>query len=81
MALTVNVLEAKTRLSELLKRVEAGEAVTIARAGRPVAELRPVRAADFVFGGFDVTVGDGLFAPLTPDELADWDGVDAEPSA
>jgi prevent-host-death family protein len=39
----VNVHEAKTKLSELLSRVEAGEEITIAKAGRPVARLVPVR--------------------------------------
>ncbi len=39
----VGVLEAKNRLSELLDRVERGEAVTITRHGRPVAELTPLR--------------------------------------
>jgi prevent-host-death family protein len=38
---TVNVHEAKTNLSDLLKRVEAGEEVVIARAGKPVARLVP----------------------------------------
>ena len=36
---TVNVHEAKTHLSRLLERVETGEEVVIARAGRPVARL------------------------------------------
>lgn len=40
--LIVNTHEAKTRLSELLQRVENGEDVLIARAGRPVARLTPV---------------------------------------
>ncbi len=35
----VNVHDAKTHLSRLLERVEAGEEVVIARAGRPVARL------------------------------------------
>jgi prevent-host-death family protein len=35
----VNVHEAKTNLSRLLERVEAGEEVTIARDGVPVAQL------------------------------------------
>jgi len=35
----VNVHEAKTHLSRLLKRVEAGEEITISRAGKPVARL------------------------------------------
>jgi len=33
------VHEAKTHFSQLLQRVEAGEEITIARAGRPVAKL------------------------------------------
>lgn len=36
---TVNVHEAKTHLSRLLKQVEAGEEITIARNGKPVARL------------------------------------------
>lgn len=35
----VNVHEAKSTLSRLIEAVEAGEDVTIARAGRPVARL------------------------------------------
>jgi prevent-host-death family protein len=41
---TVNIHEAKTHLSRLVERVEAGEEVVIARAGRPVARLVPFRA-------------------------------------
>lgn len=36
---TVNVHEAKTHLSRLLKRVEQGEEIVIGKAGRPVARL------------------------------------------
>lgn len=39
---TVNVHEAKTHFSKLLARVQAGERIVIAKAGKPVAELRPV---------------------------------------
>lgn len=39
----VNVYEAKSRLSALLVRVEAGEEIVIARNGRPVARLVPMR--------------------------------------
>jgi len=41
----VNVQRAKTELSRLLKEVEAGERVVIARDGQPVAVLVPYRAA------------------------------------
>ena len=40
--MTVNIHAAKTRLSDLVARVEKGERITIARAGKPVAQLVPV---------------------------------------
>lgn len=40
---TVNVHDAKSGLSRLLARVEKGDRITIARAGRPVAQLVPVQ--------------------------------------
>src|SRR5437879_13907656 len=39
----VNIHAAKTHLSKLIERMEAGEEVIIARAGRPVARLAPLR--------------------------------------
>lgn len=39
MTLTVKVGEAKTHLSELLAKVEAGEDVVIARGNEPIARL------------------------------------------
>ena len=42
METTVNTYEAKTHLSRLLERVERGEEIIIARAGRPVARLVPI---------------------------------------
>jgi prevent-host-death family protein len=42
MATKVNTHEAKTQLSKLLARVEAGEEFVIARAGTPVARLVPI---------------------------------------
>jgi len=38
----LNVYEAKKQFSDLLNRVERGEEIVIARAGRPVARLVPV---------------------------------------
>jgi prevent-host-death family protein len=40
---TVGAYEAKTRLSELLEKVAAGEEITITKHGAPVAKLVPVR--------------------------------------
>lgn len=71
---TVNVHEAKTHLSRLLARVEAGERIVIARAGKPVAILGPVeeRAPDRV-PGYDrgrVTIHPTFDDPI-PD-LEEW---------
>lgn len=38
--------EAKTKLSEILRRVEAGEGFTITKRGKPVADVVPSRASD-----------------------------------
>lgn len=68
----VNIHEAKTHLSRLLQRVAAGEEVTIARAGVPVARLvavapkKTVRPLGFARG--KVWVADDFDAPL-PDDL------------
>jgi prevent-host-death family protein len=43
MADTVNIHDAKTHFSKLLARVSAGEVIVIARAGKPVARLGPIR--------------------------------------
>jgi prevent-host-death family protein len=51
MTVSVNIHEAKTHLSRLLERVAAGERVVISKAGRPVADLVPHRAATVTFGG------------------------------
>ena len=39
-----NIHDAKTHLSELIKRALAGEKIIIARNGEPVVELKPVQA-------------------------------------
>ncbi len=42
MAEAYNIYEAKTQFSQLVDRVEQGEEIVIARAGRPVARLTPL---------------------------------------
>jgi len=44
MAMKVNTHEAKTQLSKLLVRVQAGEEIIIAKAGEPVARLVPIES-------------------------------------
>lgn len=41
----VNIHAAKTNLSKLIERAEAGEEVVIARNGKPAVRLTPVAAA------------------------------------
>jgi prevent-host-death family protein len=77
MAEQVNVQDAKTRLSELLARVEQGEEITIARAGKPIARLvgitdPPPRELGFLNIGH---IPDSFFFdPLPDDELDLWEG-------
>ena len=49
----VSIKEAKNRLSELARRVEAGETVVVTRNGKPVMELVPPKRK----GGIDLEAG------------------------
>ncbi len=77
---TVNVHEAKTHLSRLLAQVEAGEEVTIARNGKPVARLvRCKKRGKRQFGAMKgkkewEELSDLILQPLPPEELALWEG-------
>ncbi len=42
----IGAYEAKTKLPEILRRVEAGESFTITNRGKPVAELIPSRSGE-----------------------------------
>lgn len=46
MGIVVGAFEAKTKLAELLDKVEAGESVTITRRGKEVARLVGIKSAD-----------------------------------
>ncbi|NNM47298.1 type II toxin-antitoxin system prevent-host-death family antitoxin [Knoellia koreensis] len=70
---TVKVLEAKTHLSDLLREVEAGEEVVIARGDVPVARLVAVEPGPRELGFVKWTVPDAFFDELPPDELAAWE--------
>ena len=73
MAEQVNVHDAKSRLSELLVRVENGEAITIARAGRPVARLVPIdRSTPRTLGFASGRLDESFFEPLPQSELDAW---------
>jgi prevent-host-death family protein len=74
----VNVHEAKTHLSRLLDEAQAGEEITIARAGKPVAKLVPIRARRQrrKLGRLDgkLEIPDNFNDPLPEDVLAAFEG-------
>ncbi|MBI3098790.1 MAG: type II toxin-antitoxin system Phd/YefM family antitoxin [Planctomycetes bacterium] len=75
---TVNIHEAKTHLSRLLARMSAGAEVVIAKAGKPLARLIPIRRAPRprrlgVLAG-RLTVPAGFDAPLPGDALDAFEG-------
>jgi prevent-host-death family protein len=74
---TVNVHEAKTHLSRLLKRVQQGEEIVIARAGKPIARLLAFESArgKRVLGGDEgaVWIAEDFDAPLPDDVLDDFE--------
>ena len=73
---TVNVHEAKTQFSRLLKRVAAGQEIIIAKAGQPVARLIPFRQPGTRELGMDagrVVIAADFDAPLPEAVLADFE--------
>lgn len=70
---TVNVHEAKTTLSRLLARVEAGEEIVIARGGKPIARLVPYTTPLVDLGFLDLPeIPAEFFAPLDDETLREW---------
>lgn len=75
----VKVQEAKTRLSSLLREVEAGGEITIARGSTPVARLVPVEPRPEPdhrrpMGFLRFRVPDAFFEELPEAELTAWEG-------
>ncbi len=72
------MLEAKTHLSRLIVSACEGEEIVIARAGKPVVRLVPIRreAPRRRFGAMKgkARVTRAFFAPLPEEELAAWEG-------
>lgn len=79
---SVNVYEAKTHLSRLLRRVRAGEEIVIADDGKPVARLVPIEVATGPrsLGGDDnVWIADDFDEQLPDDAIDVFYGA-AKPS-
>jgi prevent-host-death family protein len=69
------VHQAKSQLSKLLKEVEEGKEVIIARGDRPVARLVPVRQPKRRGPGSmkgQIHISPGFYEPMTEEELKDW---------
>lgn len=77
----VNVYEAKTHLSRLLREVAGGADVVIARDGKPLARLVPFAAEggtrELGFAAGRITIGDDFDAPLPPAVLSEFDADSA----
>ncbi|HWU33238.1 MAG TPA: type II toxin-antitoxin system prevent-host-death family antitoxin [Marmoricola sp.] len=80
---TVNIHEAKTHLSRLLEDVQLGETIVIAKAGKPIAELRPTPRMDIVFGSLrgEIWIAEDAFTEAVDAEI--WSGTEYayEPSS
>ena len=61
---TVKIHEAKTTLSKLIARVEAGEEIVIARDDKPVAKLTAIGGTGVPFGSAEETAYDAPAALL-----------------
>jgi prevent-host-death family protein len=74
----VNVHEAKTHLSKLLRRVSAGEEIVISRAGKPIARLvpavEPQQPRELGKDRGKIWISDDFDAPLPPEIQAYFDG-------
>jgi prevent-host-death family protein len=74
----VGMHEAKTKLSQLVERAEAGEEIVIARNGRPVARLVPVTGGNALAAVHGVLRGRVEFADDfddLPDDIAEAFGA------
>jgi prevent-host-death family protein len=73
----VNIHEAKTQLSKLVEAATEGEEVILARAGRPVARIVPIRKGTGrrTPGALKgkIRFGRGWNRPLTKRELSLWE--------
>ncbi len=66
----VNIHAAKTQFSKLIARVQNGEEILIAKAGRPVARLIPAGAGTERVPGSGrdkLTIADNFDDPLPPE--------------
>ena len=75
---SVNIYDAKTRLSQLVDRAASGEDVIVSRNGKPLARItrlvQPKRKINFGLLKGKVTVRADFDAPLPADVIAEFEG-------
>jgi len=73
MAITVKIGEAKTHLSDLLAKVEAGEEVIISRGPEPIARLTGLRKPKDVAAVIEeIKAARAKAKPVTTEEILAW---------
>ncbi|MGI8556284.1 MAG: type II toxin-antitoxin system Phd/YefM family antitoxin [Pyrinomonadaceae bacterium] len=77
---TIPQKEPRNQVGEVLRRVEAGETLTVTVSGRPVAELSPVRRHRWVSGSALKTIWRGPTPRNLDDDLGRLDVRLADPS-
>ena len=70
----VGIHEAKTTLSKLVARAEAGEEIVITRGGKPVAKLVAAKPKKARYGFLKgkISLSDAFFDPLPDEYLGEW---------
>jgi prevent-host-death family protein len=81
---TINIHEAKTHLSRFVEQAAAGEEIIIAKAGKPVARLVPLKSMPSrrnlgIFKG-KLNIPDDFDTPLPDEVIAQFENSSIEPS-
>lgn len=76
MTVQVNIYEAKSKLSQLINQVIAGEEVIVAKSGKPVAKIvplkKPIQDRKPGTAKGKITIADDFDAPLPDDILKEF---------
>jgi prevent-host-death family protein len=65
---TVSIKSGKDHFTELVRKAEKGETITITRNGTPVAELKPLKKR----GGINWDAGEAFLKARGVDRIASW---------
>jgi len=75
----INVIDIKRNLPEFLKRLESGETLMILKAGKPLAEIKPLISRSSKLRPFglcdgEFTVPDDFDMPLPENIIREFEG-------